>query len=779
MTPTNGNDQPLDFPTPPDEPFDAPPDEFGDTTPPEDWQLAVPAPGRSRSTNRATPSPRVAQRGRQGLADEARAALAALTGRADAHFHPGQFEAIEALVADHRRALVVQRTGWGKSAVYFISALLQRRAGAGPALIVSPLLALMRDQVAAAERAGVRAAMINSANTTEWSQVERALDADEVDVLFVSPERLVNPRFRDEQLPRLVAGCGLLVIDEAHCISDWGHDFRPDYRRIRDLIAALPSEVPILATTATANERVVADVAEQMAAGGHEVFTLRGALARQSLRLGVLDVGLPARRLAWLAEHLEALPGSGIVYCLTVAAAEETAQFLAERGHRVLAYTGRTDGAEREAAEAALKANEVKALVATSALGMGFDKPDLGFVVHLGAPSSPVAYYQQVGRAGRATESADVLLLPGVEDREIWHWFATNAMPTQAKADAVVGALADAGRPLSVAALEARVDLKRGPLELLLKVLAVDGAVENVTGGWTTTGHPWTYDAERYDRIAAARVAEQDAMLAYEDLRPDVEPGCRMAFITGQLDDPHTQPCGRCDLCAGPWYPTEITVPTLERAQDSLDRVGVELAPRALWPTGLDSLGVREGGKPVKGKLSPDDQVAPGRVVARLSDLGWGARLREVFATDADGRPLDAQVPPELAKGVIRVLAGWEWDERPVAVVWVPSVTRPRLVQSLAEGVAQAGRLRLLGPLELSPHAEALRGSTNSAYRVRDLWDRFSVPEAMARELATLDGPVLLVDDLVDSRWTLTIAGRLLRRAGADAVLPLALAAVG
>ncbi|MDO5534656.1 MAG: RecQ family ATP-dependent DNA helicase [Propionibacteriaceae bacterium] len=711
---------------------------------------------------------------------QALAVLRSLTGRPDAAFHPGQFEAIEALVARRERALVVQRTGWGKSAVYFIAALLQRRRGSGPALIVSPLLALMRDQVAAAERAGVRAAAINSANVTEWRAIEQHLADDDVDVLFVSPERLVNPRFRAEQLPALVERCGLLVIDEAHCISDWGHDFRPDYRRIRDLIAALPASVPVLATTATANERVVADVAEQMAVGGHEVFTLRGALARASLRLGVLALGTPARRLAWLAEHLDTLPGSGIVYCLTVSAAEDAAALLAQAGHRVLPYTGRTDAAERAAAEDALKRNEVKALIATSALGMGFDKGDLGFVVHVGAPSSPVAYYQQVGRAGRATPNADVLLLPGVEDQEIWHWFATNAMPTQARADAVLGALAAADRPLSVAALEARVEIRRGPLELLLKVLAVDGAVESVQGGWVGTGQPWSYDAERYARVADARVAEQQAMLAYERLgTPAGDPVCRMQFLTAQLDDPHAAPCGRCDVCAGPWYPTEITVPVLERAQATLDHVGVPIAPRTLWPSGLDTLGVLVDGAPLKGKLAAADQVEEGRVVARLTDLGWGGRLRDLFAVDADGRPVDAEVPPELGQAVLRVLAGWEWAQRPVAVAWVPSLGRPRLVESLATGIASAGRLELLGPLELSPGAEPLRGSTNSAYRVRDVWGRFVVGPAMAERVAALSGPILLVDDLVDSRWTITVAGRLLRRAGADSVMPLALASVG
>jgi ATP-dependent DNA helicase RecQ len=361
--------------------------------------------------------------------------LRELVGNPAAGFHEGQFEAIEALVDGGRRALVVQRTGWGKSAVYFVASLLLRRRGAGPTLIVSPLLALMRDQVAAAARAGVRAVAINSANQLEWDSVREQLAADQVDVLLVSPERLTNPSFRENQLPELIRRTGLLVIDEAHCISDWGHDFRPDYRRIADLITQLPDTVPVLATTATANSRVVHDIEEQLGAG---VLTIRGALGRDSLRLGVLSLPNAKQRLGWLLTHLADLPGSGIIYTLTVSAAEDTARLLAEAGHEVLAYTGRTDPADRERAEQLLKDNQVKALVATSALGMGFDKPDLGFVVHLGAPSSPVAYYQQVGRAGRGAANADVLLLPGPEDRDIWQYFATASMPSEEKAAAVL-----------------------------------------------------------------------------------------------------------------------------------------------------------------------------------------------------------------------------------------------------------------------------------------------------------------------------------------------------
>ncbi|MBB1009953.1 ATP-dependent DNA helicase RecQ, partial [Dietzia sp. SLG510A3-3B2-2] len=417
-----------------------------------------------------------------------------------------QWVAIEALVADRRRALVVQRTGWGKSAVYFIAARLLRELGSGPTVIVSPLLALMRNQVEAAARAGVRAATINSANMTEWDEVRSAVRAGEVDVLLVSPERLNNPDFRDTVLPALAADAGLVVVDEAHCVSDWGHDFRPDYRRIRTLLADLPHGVPVLATTATANDRVVRDVAQQLGVGesaSEDTLVLRGGLDRESLRLSVVAIDDSEKRAAWLVENLESLPGSGIIYSLTVAAAEDMAELLTSAGHRVSSYTGRTDAGEREELERALLDNEVKALVATSALGMGFDKPDLGFVVHLGAPPSPISYYQQIGRAGRAADRAEVVLLPGPEDRAIWNHFASLAFPPEDVVRRVLDAL-EPDRPQSTQALEPAVDLGRNRLEMVLKVLDVDGAVQRVRGGWVATGRPWHYDAERYAGLAEA-----------------------------------------------------------------------------------------------------------------------------------------------------------------------------------------------------------------------------------------------------------------------------------
>ena len=690
--------------------------------------------------------------------DAAETHLRALAGES-AVLREDQWTAIEALVRGRRRALVVQRTGWGKSAVYFVATALLRAEGAGPTVIVSPLLALMRNQIAAAQRAGITAVTVNSSNVDDWQQVYAAVGRGEVDVLLVSPERLNNPGFRDAVLPQLAATAGLLVVDEAHCISDWGHDFRPDYRRIRTLLSELPTGTPVLATTATANARVVADVAEQLATGGsgEAAVVLRGALDRESLHLSVLSLPSGAHRWAWLADHLADLPGSGIVYTLTVAATEELASFLRSRGIAAAAYSGRTDDAERRVAEDDLLGNRIKALVATSALGMGFDKPDLGFVVHLGAPQSPIAYYQQVGRAGRGVERAEVVLLPGAEDEAIWRYFASLGFPSEEQVRQVLAVLGDAGRPLSTAALEAHVDLRRTRLETMLKVLDVDGAVHRVQGGWTATGQRWAYDADRYARVAADRAAEQQAMRDYAATGQ-----CRMLFLRRQLDDPQVLdgtagPCGRCDRCTGKALPAEVTPASLEAAHAALGRPGIEVEPRKMWPTGLAE---------VKGRIGAELQADSGRALGRLSDIGWGTRLRALL-----GGP-DGPLPDDVLTALVAVLKGWGWQARPTGVVVVPSRTRPQLVGSLGARLAEVGRLPLLGTLDLLRDAPPGAGRSNSAQRLKAVRGAFAVPAGLVLD----GGPVLLVDDRTDSGWTLTEAARVLREAGAGAVLPLVLA---
>jgi ATP-dependent DNA helicase RecQ len=674
--------------------------------------------------------------------------LRALVGRDDAALREDQWRAIEALAVDRRRSLVVQRTGWGKSAVYFVATLLLRAQGAGPTVIVSPLLALMRNQIAAAERAGIRAVTINSTNAEQWDPINEQIRAGEVDVLLVSPERLNNPGFRDEVLPRLAATCGLLVIDEAHCISDWGHDFRPDYRRIRTLLGDLPDGIPVLATTATANQRVTDDVAEQL---GVEVLVLRGSLDRESLRLGVVRLRTAEQRLAWLADHLAEQPGVGIVYCLTVSATQEIADYLRSRGHDVAAYSGQTETTERQALEQDLAAGRVKALIATSALGMGFDAT-LGFVVNMGAPQSPVAYYQQVGRAGRGTDEATVVLLPALEDRDIWAYFASLSFPREELVRQTLDVLAAEG-PMSTATLETRVELGRSRLEQMLKVLDVDGAARRVKGGWESTGQPWEYDAERYERVKEAREREQQAMLDY--IATD---RCRMRYLREQLDDPEATDCGRCDNCGGLALSTDVSAASVESAGERLSRPGVPIEPRKMWPTALAAMGVD-----LKGKIK--EAAEEGRAVARLTDLGHGQALRELFRPDTP----DGPVPVPLVKAVLTMLDDW----RPAvdAIVVVESLSRPTLTEDLAHGLSRRLGVPVVGRWAVvDPEIVPGQGAMNSAQRVAAVGRRYDV-HADVPEGAS----VLLVDDLIVTGWTLTLAARALRRAGAGAVLPLAL----
>ena len=752
-----------------------------------------------------------------------------------------QWTAIDALVNRRERLLVVQRTGWGKSAVYFIAAKLLRRRGRGASVIISPLLALMRNQVAAARRAGIRAETVNSANMTEWDDIQRRVAGGEVDVLLVSPERLNNPQFRDDVLPSLARAAGMVVVDEAHCISDWGHDFRPDYRRIRDLLVGLGAGVPVLATTATANDRVVEDVRSQL---GDGTGVLRGGLDRESLRLNVVRLRDTTKRPAWLASHLRELPGSGIIYCLTVAAAEDLAEALTAAGYEVAAYTGRTDAAERERLEAALLDNEVKALVATSALGMGFDKPDLGFVVHMGAPGSPISYYQQIGRAGRGTDRAEVVLLPGAEDRDIWEYFASLSFPAEDVVRSLLAELETYGdQPASTARLETAVDLSRSRLDQVLKVLDVDGAVRRVRGGWVATGAPWEYDAARYGGLAEARKAEQNAMIAYERLgdgaaaggttadaagtngAPEVDvaaggagasssnrspdpDACRMLFLRRQLDDPTaTGPCGRCDNCTGRHLSPDVDADVDDVVRARLTEPGVRIPARKQWPTGLDRLMAGGDGHgragatlgatglrvPLKGKIHG---ISEGRALGRLNDIARGPALMQLLA-DASWRPDASRWKQDRTLcSVVEVLAGWDWDARPDTVV---ALVTHDVVDASAGAALEAGSpahgsaldemvvacaiaVSDIGRMAFGGVLPVRDGSRpvdaqNSAYRVAGLADRWDWAAIGDIELG--DGPILLVTDCIDTGWSITLAAAALASATGRDVLPLALAARG
>ncbi len=602
--------------------------------------------------------------------------LRTLTADPEAAFRPGQLEAIRDVVDDRARVLCVQRTGWGKSAVYFVATALLREADpahpAGPTLIVSPLLALMRNQIAAAQRLGLRAHTINSTNREEWSSIRELLAQGSIDLLLISPERLNNPRFRDEMLPLFAASVGLLVIDEAHCISDWGHDFRPDYRRVRDMLALLPAGVAVLGTTATANDRVVADVTEQLAAGdAASLRAYRGPLARTSLRLEVVDLPRPAQRLAWLAEHLPELDGSGIVYTLTKRDADQVAAFLNARGISALAYSGDQDTTDRVAAEDRLLANEVKAICATSALGMGYDKSDLTFVVHYQAPGSVVAYYQQVGRAGRGVDHADVILLRGVEDRRIQDFFIEQSFPSRERVTAVLDDLRAAGHAgRSTQELLGVVNIGRGRLEAMLKILDVEGALRRDGSRWVLAeDSDWSYDAERYARVTALRREEQRAMEGFGS-----DGRCLMRVLQSELDDPEPQDCGRCAVCTAPRFGAPPDPALVELAGRHLRSAPIELEVKKMAPDASGSMR----------KIPEDVRVEPGWALARFGDGGWWPAVQRGLR----GEGFEDEVVAALADAV-RAGSGAEPGSGHVAwVTSVPSVRLGSLLDRLATQVA-------------------------------------------------------------------------------------------
>ncbi|HEX2756694.1 MAG TPA: RecQ family ATP-dependent DNA helicase [Candidatus Limnocylindrales bacterium] len=661
-------------------------------------------------------------------------------------FRDGQREAIEAVSGDGARALVVQRTGWGKSLVYWIATRVRRDTGHGPTLIVSPLLSLMRNQIAMAARLGLEAVTINSGNVGEWREIEGRLERNEIDVLLISPERLANEGFTSRVLPAIERTIGLLVIDEAHCISDWGHDFRPDYQRISRLLPLLGPTVPVLATTATANDRVVEDVAAQL--GAHSAI-IRGPLARDTLRLDAIPLADQAERLAWLAENIPRLPGSGIIYCLTVADTERVATWLRGRGIDARAYNGPMAQPDREALEDALIANEMKALVATVALGMGFDKPDLGFVVHYQRPGSAIAYYQQVGRAGRAVERAYGILLSGREDDEIADYFLRTAFPPADRMRELLGAF-DGVESASIGRFQRAVNLTRGQLDQALKQLELDGAVTKSGGRWSRTAEPWAPDEERIARVTATRRAELEQMQAYV-----TTDGCRMAYLTGLLDDPATAPCGRCANDVGKGMSHVVDGEVVRAAIDYLRRSLRPIEPRKRW---LEADGASTG-------TTIADPNAPGIALCVAGDAGWGREI--VRARGGVGR-----FPDGLVVAATRAIRDqWRPDVPPEWVTSVPSRTAAGLVRGFAEALAAELGLPYVDCLTSSADRPPQAAMQNSVLQLENARAKLGIDRAAVRP-----GAVLLVDDLVDSRWTLTVAGSLLRASGSGTVLPFTLA---
>ncbi len=687
------------------------------------------------------------------------------TGDSQAVFRPGQFEAIAHLLERRGPLLVVQRTGWGKSNVYFIAAKLLRAQNAGPTLIISPLLALMRNQIAAARRMGVRAVRITSEekNRADWARIRDELLADRVDALLIAPERLGNEEFVQTMLQPVAARIGLLVVDEAHCISDWGHDFRPDYRRITRILQSLPSNMRMLATTATANDRVVTDLKSQL---GDPLTVQRGRLARASLQLQNIIFPGETARLAWLAHMLPRLPGSGVIYTLTIRDAQTVAGWLRENGIEAEPYWGAMDEelgkpGLREQLEERLLKNELKTLVATTALGMGFDKPDLAFVIHYQLPGSVVHYYQQVGRAGRALPDAFAILLGGGSDSEITDHFIETAFPPRELVEKILEQLAAAPDGLTLGELQIRLNAPRGRLDHALKLLSLESPAPllHLDKRWKHTAAPlspvfW----ERVERLTQLRKHEQTRMLEYLHAR-----ACLMQFLARELDEHDAPPCGRCAVCRGtPLLDEEFPAEFAERAAHFLRRTHHPIKPRKLWPK--DAFKTYA----FSGKIPKELSAEEGRVLAIWGDAGWGQSVR-------DGKyPRAAQTgrfEDRLVAAVVEMIHLWNPQPRPEWVTCVPSLNHAALVAEYSGRLARALDLPFHAALRKVRATPPQKEMQNSFQQAHNLDGAFAVERGN-----DFTQPVLLVDDMLDSGWTFTVCAALLRQAGSGPVFPVALA---
>ena len=689
-------------------------------------------------------------------------------GRPDGEFHEHQWEAIEGLVSERKRLLVVQKTGWGKSAVYFISTRLLRERGAGPTIIISPLLALMRNQVAAAAAFGVRLGSINSSQSKEENeQAEKELLSSELDAVIISPERLANSRFVEEVLQPVAETVGLMVIDECHCISDWGHDFRPDYKRISSILRYLPQNVPVLATTATANRRVMEDVQAQL---GGEPDVYRGKLTRESLHLQTIHFERRSQRLAWLAETLPGLEGTGIVYVSTVRDGELVTHWLNSRGISAESYSGSIRGlsqeqnrAERERREQMLLDNRVNALVATTALGMGYDKPDLAFVIHFQSPGSAVGYYQQVGRAGRGIDKAYGVLMSGSEDDDIQEYFIRNAFPRPELVKQILDVIENSDDGLKIVQIERAVNGGRKKIEAALKFLSAESPAPIVKEGavYRRTVREYELPEDLIAHVSAQKRHEWRRMQAYLETEK-----CLMQFLAQELDDDSTEPCGRCSSCLDrPILPLDYSMETAQAAVEQLNHLEIQIYPRrrAGFSTDIQSRFPTYELPRDFGELEHDG----GRALCYWGEAGLGElAARGKFKDDAfDDRLVDASA---------RLIAeDWQPAPAPAWLTYVPSLNHPDLVPDFAKRLADRLDLPVHEALVQVKENQPQKEMENAFYRCRNLDGVFEVRGPLP------EGPLLLIDDAVDSGWTFAVTSAILKREGAGPVYPFAIMNTG
>lgn len=661
-----------------------------------------------------------------------------------AAFREGQYEAIEATMT-RPRTLVVQRTGWGKSLVYFACTKLLRQGGEGITIVISPLLVLMQNQLEAAKALGLRCEVLNKTSIERHAEILKKIKRQELDIVLITPETL----FKDEILSEIKnAKIGLFVIDEAHCISDWGHDFRVEYSRLREVISQLDPEIHILATTATANNRVIEDLTAQL---GDDVYVSRGPLTRQTLSIQVLNMPSRAQRYGWILENIGKLEGSGIIYCLTKRDCQSLADFLTRNGVSVMPYYSEKGLEERNAeAERAFKNNEIKALVATIKLGMGYDKGDISFVIHYQMPSSIVSYYQQIGRAGRSIDNANVFLMYGKEDMTIVNYFIDVIFPSREDAYGIFDLICQSNG-IKIRAIEASLNITKRRIERTVEFLESQGVIEVRSGKYFATGKELFYDGERYEKILALRRLEARQMY---DL--STQDGCLSRYIVNAIDDFSATDCGRCTSCTGRLIlPDTVSAEYEQRGADYINHLIHTIAPRKMWPS-LEELPAS--------KIEYVNEC--GICLCQYGEVGYGALVKRAIEC---GERISDEVVARAVELLLPLIA----ENNIKYLTVVPSSRQSQLLDA-AERICAACSITLVELLEKKPSPTQSQ-MENGAHKCANALGAYSVRDDICRKTDTSQG-IILLDDTVSSRWTMTVCGYRLMQNGVPRVFPVALA---
>lgn len=657
-----------------------------------------------------------------------------------ATFREGQLEAIRTIY-NGDNLLLIQKTGWGKSIVYFIGAKLLREKTGGVTVIISPLLSLMRNQVEMATSNGVVALTMNSTNYEEHENIKAKLINDECDVLLISPERLSNNKFVENILPYI--NIGMLVIDEVHCISFWGNDFRLDYQRIKDVVALLPKHIPILGTTATANDNIINDIKKQLP----NFRTQKGPLIRKSLNIQVIKLRKNSEKLAWLIDNLPLMEGTGIVYASTIAATRNISAFLNLNGINSLDYSGQSEN--REEIEYSFLKNKFKVIVATNALGMGFDKEDVGFVIHYHSPDSIASYYQQIGRAGRNLDNAFVVLLKGDEDDKIQEHFIETSLPKATEIQDVLD-LFDEHLELRVKQIEMKLNMKRSIIQKCIDYLMITSAIYKEKSIYRRGLNKYVLDQEGFLRVKASKYKELEDINTFINIDT-----CYMRYISDSFDDPFAEDCGKCCNCIGePIFNPIPSKKSLIASERYIRGAHQTIYPRKQFPIRYNDIT----------RIKPELQNETGFALCYYNDSGYGEYVREDKEKNGSYRE-------ELVSETVLLINKMAIINNDTIIMYVPSLRRPNLVEEFAHKVGAKLNVEVRDSIVKTIDSPEQRFMQNSIRQFENVKDAYQVVDDTINERN-----IILIDDVCDSRWTLTYIGYELKQKGANKVYPYAIA---